>query len=127
MAISERNAVSAWRRRINWLAIEQFVPCLVAGGFVTAIVTLYAPESLWILPGLWQVFFSLGIFASCRLLPKATFGVAIFYLAAGCACLALARGEMALSPWAMGIPFGAGQLYAAAVLYWTLERRDVES
>ena len=69
------------------------------------------------LPGLWQVLFSLGIFASCRLLPRATFGVAVFYLASGLTCLALARGEAAFSPWAMGLPFGVGQLLAAAVLY----------
>jgi hypothetical protein len=32
-----------------------------------------------------------------------------------------------LSPWAMGVPFGVGQLLAAAVLYWTLERNHDES
>ncbi len=69
------------------------------------------------LPGLWQIFFSLGIFASCRLLARATFWVAVFYLGTGLTVLALARGEAALSPWAMGLPFGVGQLLAAAVLY----------
>lgn len=118
---------SAWRRQITWLAVEQFVPCLVAGGLVTAVLTRSATESLWILPGLWQVLFSLGIFASCRLLPRATFGVAVFYLASGVACLGLARGDAALAPWAMGVPFGVGQLLAAAVLYWTLERGDGEA
>ncbi len=34
----------------------------------------------------------------------------------------MAQGEHALSPWAMGLPFGVGQLAAAAVLYRTLER-----
>jgi hypothetical protein len=126
MAVGDRHPASSWRRRITWLAVEQFVPCLGAGGLVTAVIALYAPEALWMLPGIWQVLFSLGVFASCRLLPRATFAVAVFYLAAGCACLALARGEHALSPWAMAVPFGAGQLLAAAVLYWTLERRDVE-
>ncbi len=120
-------AASAWRRRITWLAIEQFVPSLVAGGLVTAVLTRAAPETIWVLPGLWQVLFSLGIFASCRLLPRATFGVAVFYLASGVTCLALARGDAALAPWAMGIPFGVGQLLAAAVLYWTLERGDGET
>ena len=86
-----------------------------------------APDALWLLPGIWQILFSLGIFASYRLLPRATFGVALFYLVAGVVCLATARGNGALSPWAMGIPFGFGQLYAAAVLYWTLERGHVES
>jgi predicted membrane channel-forming protein YqfA (hemolysin III family) len=126
MALRGREPAAAWRRRITWLAIEQFVPCLVAGGLLTAVLVLSAPEALWMLPGLWQVLFSLGVFASCRLLPRATFGVAAFYLATGCLCLVLARDDMALSPWAMGIPFGLGQLYAAAVLYWTLERGDVE-
>jgi len=48
----------------------------------------------------------------------------VFYLATGTLCLALAQGEHALSPWAMGLPFGVGQLLAALVLYWTLERSD---
>ena len=37
--------------------------------------------------------------------------------------LVLARGLSAFSPWAMGLTFGVGQLLAAAVLYWNLERR----
>lgn len=121
------SASSAWRRRITWLAIEQFIPCLVAGGLVTAVLARSAPESLWVLPGLWQVMFSLGIFASCRLLPRAIFGVAVFYLVSGVTCLALARDDASLAPWAMGIPFGVGQCLAAAVLYWTLERGDGEA
>jgi hypothetical protein len=127
MVMRALNPASAWRRRFTWMAVEQFVPCLVAGGLVTAVLALHAPEALWILPGLWQVLFSLGIFASCQLLPRATFGVGVFYLVSGLLCLTVARGEAALSPWAMGIPFGLGQLLAAGVLYWTLERGDVES
>jgi hypothetical protein len=36
--------------------------------------------------------------------------------------LALARDGASLAPWTMGLPFGMGQLLAAAVLYRTLER-----
>jgi hypothetical protein len=93
---------------------------------LTVVVWFYAQESLWMLPGLWAMLFSLGIFSSYRLLPRETFWVAVFYQAAGMMCLALARGEAALSPWAMGVTFGLGQLLAAAVLYWTLERNDDE-
>ena len=114
----------AWSREITWLAVEQFLPGLVAGALTTFVLVRCAEESAWMLPGLWSIFFSLGIFASCRLLPRATFGVAVFYLVAGLAVLALAQGEWALSPWAMGIPFGVGQLLAAAVLYHTLESSD---
>lgn len=124
MVLRARHASSPWTREITWLAVEQFVPCLVAGGLLTFVLVRSAPESVWMLPGLWQVLFSLGIFASCRLLPRATFAVAVFYLFAGLGSLALARGEAALSPWAMGLPFGIGQLFAAAVLYRTLECHD---
>ena len=78
------------------------------------------------LPGLWSVFFSLGIFASYRLLPKATFWIGVFYMTAGVLCLLWARDDFAFSPWAMGVPFGVGQLLSAAILYWTLERKSDE-
>ena len=126
MALRRRHGAGGWHREVTWLAVEQFMPCLVAGGLLTAVLAKAAPEALWMLPGLWQVLFSLGVFASCRLLPRATVSVAVFYLAAGGATLALARGDHAFSPWAMGVPFGVGQLWAAAVLYWNLERGDGE-
>ncbi len=126
MAVRWRNTPSALNREITCLALGQFAPCVVAGGLLLIVLLGSAPESVWMLPGLWQVLFSLGIFASYRLLPRATFGVAVFYMVAGVACLALAQGDAALSPWAMGLPFGVGQLLSAAVLYWTLERSDVE-
>ncbi len=119
-----RRAASAWNREITRLAIDQFTPCLIAGGLLTAVIGTTASEVAWMLPGLWQILFSLGIFASCRLLPRATWAVAVFYLIAGVVTLGLARGASALSPWAMAAPFGLGQLLAAAVLYWTLERDD---
>jgi hypothetical protein len=122
MMIRARNAASPLTRQLTWLAVEQFCPCLMAGALVTLVLVRYAPECLWMLPGLWQIFFGLGIFASCRLLPRPTFWVAVFYVGTGLAVLALGRGERALAPWTMGLPFGAGQFLAAAVLYCTLER-----
>jgi hypothetical protein len=127
MVIRARVTASSLGREITCLAVEQFIPCLAAGALLTIVLMRAAPESLWMLPGLWQVLFSLGVFASCRLLPRATFGVAVFYLAAGMLTLALARGEFAFSPWAMGVPFGVGQFYAAVVLYTTLECHDGQS
>jgi hypothetical protein len=121
MTLRARHA-SRWSREQTWQAVEQFLPCVVAGGLLTLVMARSAESILWVLPGLWSILFSLGIFASRRLLPRATFGVAIYYLVAGLTSLALAQGEWSLSPWAMGIPFGGGQLLAAAVLYGTLER-----
>jgi len=122
MFLRDRVAGVSSTRSITWLAIGQFVPCLVAASAVTAVIVRVAPQSAWLLPGLWQVFFSQGVFASCRLLPRATIAVGIFYLVAGVTTLLTARGAHALSPWAMAIPFGLGQLLTASVLYWTLER-----
>jgi hypothetical protein len=124
MALRSRGPDATLRRGITWLAVEQFVPCLATGGLLTLVLVRTAPETLWMLPGLWQILFGLGVFASCRLLPRATFGVAVFYLVAGLASLTFAQGDAAFSPWAMGLPFGVGQFFAAGVLYRTLERRD---
>ena len=126
MVMHCRNSRSPLTVQMMWLAVSQFLPSIVAGGLVTAVVVCYAPQTLWMLPGLWAVLFSLGIFASYRLLPRATFWVGLFYMITGMMRLALAQGPAELSPWAMGIPFGCGQLLAAGVLYWTLERNDGE-
>jgi hypothetical protein len=119
-----RHVRSTMARQLTWLALRQFAPCLLAGALVMVSVVTYAPGNLWMMPGLWAMLFSLGIFASYRLLPKPTFWVALFYMIAGAMLLTLR--EDALSPWAMGVPFGLGQFFAAAVLYWTLERPDGE-
>jgi hypothetical protein len=124
MLLRDKMAGTSLTRPVTWLAVGQFVPCLVAAAAATAVVVRFAPDAGWILPGLWQVFFSQGVFASCRLLPRPAFAVGVFYLVAGVATLIVARGPDALSPWAMAIPFGVGQLGAAAVLYWTLERTN---
>lgn len=108
-------------------AAEQFLPAAAAGALVTLVLFRVAPENLWMLPGLWQILFSLGIFASCRFLPRPLYGVGAWYLATGLACLAVARGEAAFSPWAMGVPYGIGQLLIAVILYHSNRVRDEQS
>lgn len=97
-------------------AIEQFLPAAIAGILLTLVMLWYAPESLWLLPGIWQVILSLGVFASCRSLPRPMIAVAIWYLASGIVCLAWAKGPDAFSPFAMGLPFAIGQGLAATLL-----------
>jgi hypothetical protein len=105
------------------LAVEQFLPSMVAGVLVTVVLVRLAPQNVALLPGLWQILFSLGICASARLLPKPIFAIGAWYLASGILVLILARGDVSLAPWCMGVPYGLGQLVAAGILYWTLERR----
>jgi len=97
-------------------AVEQFLPAIVAGGLLVVVLQRVAPESLWMLPGLWQIMFGLGVFASCRYLPRAMFIAGVWYLACGLGCLALAQADRSFSPWAMGVPFGVGQLLVAGIL-----------
>ncbi|MGO9934604.1 MAG: hypothetical protein ACLPV8_22700 [Steroidobacteraceae bacterium] len=103
-------------------AVEQFLPALVVGLLLTAVLAWAAPQELWMLPGLWQLLFSMGVFASCRFLPRQTFAVGIWYLMTGLTCLALQSGAKTFSPWSMGIPFGVGQLLVAAVLQFGFEK-----
>ncbi|HEX7758815.1 MAG TPA: hypothetical protein VF459_04885 [Caulobacteraceae bacterium] len=102
-----------------WAAVEQFLPCAIAGGALTGVLFRFAPQSLWMLPGLWQILFGLGVFASGRFLPRALTMVGIWYLGTGLVSLAFASGPQAFAPWAMGVPFGVGQVLVAAVLRFT--------
>jgi len=113
-------------KEMTRLAVSQFLPCLVAGALMTMAIARHSPEFARLLPGLWQVLFSLGIFASCRLLPKPIVGIGGFYLAAGVLNLGVVDPDHGLSPWAMALPFGLGQLGTAAILYVHLERPDGE-
>jgi len=105
-------------------ALEQFLPAIVAGALLTVILPSVAPANVWMLPGLWQILYSLGVFASSRLLSRAIFAVGLWYLCCGLSCLALMGPHGAFSPWAMGIPFGVGQWLVAAILLRTNEERE---
>ena len=97
-------------------AVEQFLPAVIVGFLLTVVMMRVAPQECWMLPGLWELIFSLGVFASCRFLPRQMFAVGVWYLAAGLFCLAAGSAARTLSPWTVGIPFGVGQLLVAAVL-----------
>ncbi|MEO2004938.1 MAG: hypothetical protein ABGY41_12655 [Candidatus Poribacteria bacterium] len=122
-----RRAGPGLARQQTLFAVKQFLPCVVVGTLLTLCIYRGAPHVAWMLPGLRSLIFGLGIFASCRLLPRQVSWVGAFYVLCGCGCLLWGSGENALSPWQMGISFGGGQLLGAAILYWTLERTDVPS
>ena len=124
MVTRARRVHSGLAQEMLATAVEQFVPAAAAGGLLTLVLLAFAPEATWMLPGLWQVIFSLGVFASCRFLPPPIFWVGAWYLTAGLGSLALARGTRALSPAAMGVGFGVGQLLTAAILYLHREEGD---
>jgi hypothetical protein len=107
-------------------AVEQFLPAGIAGVLLAVMLWKFAPETLWMLPGLWQVLVSLGIFASVRSLPRTVGFAGAWYFLAGFTTLLLASASHVLSPWTMGLPFVLGQLLMAALLHLASGETDVE-
>jgi hypothetical protein len=114
---------SASGRRRTRKVVGQFLPSVFAGGAIAVCFCRLDPSLVVLLPGLWAICFGLGAFASRPYLPRASGWVALFYYAAGFVLLSIGRGNGAgLSGWWIGVTFGTGQLLAALVLWWNLER-----
>src|SRR5258708_16401113 len=71
------------------MAVEQFLPAVGAGVLITIALVRFFPAVLWMLPGLWQVIFSLGIFSSFRFLPRPMIASAAWCLLRGLVLLSL--------------------------------------
>jgi hypothetical protein len=98
------------------MAVEQFLPAAGAGLLITIVLVRFVPAVVWMLPGLWQVIFSLGLFSSCRFLPRPMIAAGAWYLLTGLICIALGDSR-ALAPWTMGLAYGAGQFLVAGILF----------
>ena len=107
-------------------AVEQFLPAGVAGVLLAVMLFKFAPEALWMLPGLWQLLVGLGVFASVRSLPRTVAFAGAWYFVTGFSTLLVASQNHALSPWTMGLPFVAGQLLMAAILHFASGGNDAE-
>jgi len=120
MYTRSRRIHSAMSDEMIRMAVEQFLPSVGAGVFITIVLLHYVPAALWMLPGLWQLIFSLGVFSSCRFLPRAMPAAGAWYLLTSLVCIAFGDNR-ALSPWAMGIPFGVGQSLVAGILLFAAQ------
>ena len=83
------------------MAVEQFLPSAGAGALITLVIFRFVPGALWMLPGLWQVTFSLGVFSSCRFLPRPMIAAGAWYMLTGLVCIGLGR-------WARALALGHG-------------------
>jgi hypothetical protein len=117
---SYRRTLSAQDRATTREVLASVAPAIGAGALVTAALTMRGLAAL--LPGLWPVFIGISVFAARSHFPKGSGALALGYVASGVWILAFEEGEDAFRPWVMGITFGLGQLAAAAVFYWNLER-----
>jgi len=112
------------RRRHTRKVVGQFLPSLVGGAAIAVSLTHLSAALVPLLPGLWAICFGIGIFASRPYLPRASGWVALLYYVVGFSLLWIARGPELLTGWWIGGTFGVGQLLAALVLWWNLERTD---
>jgi len=111
-------------RRRTRQVVGQFLPSLVAGAVISISFVRLSVALVPLLTGLWAICFGIGILASRPYLPRASGWVAMFYYVAGIGLSS--RGTEPPHAWWVGGTFGVGQLMAASVLFWNLERRTAE-
>lgn len=109
-------------RRQTRRVAGQFLPALAGGAAVAVCFAHLSPTLVALLPGVWAICFGIGIFACRPYLPRASGWIGLFYCASGVTQLWFGRDLAPLNGWWLGGTFGAGQLLAAAVLWWNLER-----
>ena len=96
------------------MAVMQFLPAAAVGAALPFVLLRVTPSVLWMLPGLWQIVFGLGVFASCRCLPRPMLLAGLWFLLTGFTCLVLGDAR-ALAPAAMSGSFAIGMALVAAV------------
>ncbi len=109
-------------RRHTQRVLGQFLPSLAAGVMITVSFVHLGVALVPLLPGMWSLCFATAVFASRPYLPRASGWIGLFFFVAGVALLWIARGPSPVTGWWVGGTFGVGQLLAAAVLWWNLER-----
>jgi hypothetical protein len=96
--------------------LRLLLPFVAAAVVIPVAVCRFAPESAWMLPGLWQILVALAGFAAAPSLPRAINWAAGWYFVCGAIVFGLGARSGELSPWMMGGPFVVG-LAAVALIF----------
>jgi hypothetical protein len=115
-----------YARRRTRRVLAQFLPCVLAGGLVTAAFVRGGPDLVGYLPGAWAVVFGLGVISARPYLPRGIGLVGLGYVLAGGALLARPAADPGQWGWAVGGVFGPGHLATAFVL-WCDRARDSDA
>ena len=107
------------------MAVAQFLPAGIAGAILPFILLHITHDVFWMLPGLWQIIFSLGVFASCSCLPRPMLLVGVWFLLTGIACIALGDAR-ALAPVAMSGSFAVGMMLVAVIHYLSAHKASTD-
>jgi len=104
-----------FERRRTRRVMGQFLPCVLAGGFLT-VALARSDAFIPLLPGVWAVVFGLGVVAVRPHLPRAVGVIGVCYVLVG--GLLLAAKQTELSGWSVGGVFGIGHLITAVALWY---------
>lgn len=107
------------------VAVAQFLPAAIAGIILPFVLLHITRNVFWMLPGLWQIVFSLGVFASCRCLPRPMLLAGAWFLLTGLAGVSLG-GPRALAPVIMSVPYAVGMGFVAIVHYLSAKEGTLE-
>ena len=111
---------------MNNNAIENFLPIGAAGAMIGFVILFNAPDTAWVLPGIWQILVGVGTFTALKFLPRRVVFVAAWYFLAGAGVLIVNSADKTISPWSMGLPFAVGQFLMAGILHTALEVNDAK-
>jgi hypothetical protein len=103
-----------FERRRTRRVMGQFLPCVLAGGLLTAALAREGFVPLF--PGAWAVVFGLGVVAVRPHLPRSVGVIGVGYVLAGGMLLAWKPPEP--SGWCVGGVFGIGHLITAIALWY---------
>jgi hypothetical protein len=107
------------------MAVAQFLPAAAAGVIIPFVLLNINPIVFWMLPGLWQIIFSLGVFASCRCLPRPMLLAGAWFLLTGLVCVALGDTR-ALAPASMSCAYAIGMALVAAIHFFSAKDVSVD-
>lgn len=96
------------------MAVTQFLPAGIAGTILPFVLLHVTSSVFWMLPALWQIIFSLGVFGSCRCLPRPMLLVGAWFLLTGFVALSLGDNR-SLAPHVMAVPYAIGTALIAAI------------
>ncbi len=127
LILSSRELLAQNIKRRTLMVVSQSLPALGVGALITGLLMFLDRDLAALLPGLWAMVYSLGVFAARPYMPRAIGWVGAFYLAAGAWQLWQCEAGVIPSPWGVGLTFGIGQAGLALVFYLNIERPNGDS
>lgn len=117
LALRYRGSASMLLRSQSRQILGQLAPALGLGALATLAIMARTNELVVLLPGLWCLFFSAGIFSTLRHVPSSLGWIGLYYATVGAFLCCLADEAMVWSGWPVGLSFGIGQCLTALLLW----------